>query len=156
MGVHGNSGFTKRCVEDDVSGFTTNARQCFELSASAGHLTAMPFDQLLAKGDDMLRLIVEEPKRTDMGLHPLKPQCHHGVRRVGGGKERPGGFIYANVGGLRGQHHGNQQLEWALPVQLCGGVWVSVAKTHKKIVACGLVHGQLRAVSVLRRKCQAV
>ncbi len=61
--------------------------------------------------------------------------------RVGDREQVPRRGIHADIGGLRRQHHRDQQLERRLVFQLGGGVRVGRLQAQKDFAAFGGVHG---------------
>ena len=61
---------------------------------------AVGIDQRAAQGDDVPRLRVEQADRADVTLQAVLAQCHHLFRRVDTSKQRSGGAIDADIGGL--------------------------------------------------------
>jgi hypothetical protein len=63
---------------------TTLARQRLQRVAVGGDRAAVPVDQRLAEGDDVLRLGVEQADRLDVLLQPLLAERDHRGGRVDG------------------------------------------------------------------------
>ena len=73
VGVHGNGGVAEGNVQDDVGGLAADARQGFEGGAVIGHFAAMLVDENLAHGQQVLRLVAEEPDGADGFGDVLQP-----------------------------------------------------------------------------------
>jgi hypothetical protein len=80
----------------------------------------MLVEQHLAGGEDVLRLGLEQADAADVRGEAVLAQGEHLLRRIGHGKQGGGGQVDALVGGLRRQHHGNQQLERSDVVEFRG------------------------------------
>src|ERR1700737_3757953 len=66
MGVHRNSGFAERRVQNDVGGLSADPRQLLEFLARRGYRAGVPLEQEPAGGNDVLGLAVVQPDRLDV------------------------------------------------------------------------------------------
>ena len=99
----------ERDVHHHIGGLAADAGQLFERVAISRHLSAMLGNQPLGERDHILGFHVEESDGPDVPLQPVLPQRHHLLGRFDLLEQFFGGLVDADVGRLRGQHHGNQQ-----------------------------------------------
>ena len=109
MRIDGKGFGPERDVEDDVRRLATDPGEGFEQVAINRYVAAMPIDKDLRERDDVLCLVIEQADGLDVIAHNVKSKVEHGLRIVGFGEQRAGGLVDADIGGLRGQHHGHQK-----------------------------------------------
>ena len=109
---------------DDVRGLARDAGQRHELLEPPRNLAVEVLDEHAHRSADRLRLLPEEPGRVDVALELLD---RDGEVVLGPpvlleeGRRDP---VDVHVGRLRGEHHGDEELEIAAEAQrdLCVGV----------------------------------
>ena len=125
--VHGNPlDLAERLAEHDVRGLASYAGQRREALHGVGHLSVELGDDDLAGPDDVLGLLVVEAQRTNVLLDFELV----GLGEVSGCRkaleQRRCRLVHPNVGGLRREDHGDQQLVGVGEVQR--GVRVAVVR----------------------------
>ena len=151
VGVHGDGGVAEGNVQDDVGGLAADARQGFEGGAVIGHFAAMLVDEDLAHGQQVLRLVAEEPDGADGFGDVLQPQLDHGLRGGGQRKEPSGDDVDALVGGLGREQHGGQQLIGAAVFQFGLGIGVGGGQTPEHLLAVRRAHAVGRGRGIRMR-----
>ena len=82
-----------------------------------------------AQGDEVLRLGIERPIVVEMYfLTPSSPSANRAAGVFGHWEQAACGLVHADVRGLGGQHHGDQQLEGAAVLQPRSSVAVEFAQ----------------------------
>ena len=109
VGVDRDGRLAERDVEHDIGGLAADAGQLLQRLARGRHLAAVIVDQLLRERDDVLGLGVEQADGLDEVAHLGLAELHHLLRCVGSGEQRGGRLVDTGVGGLRRQHHGDEQ-----------------------------------------------
>src|SRR5690606_25534292 len=107
------------------------------------YLAVVLLDQDAAGLDDILRLAVVQPDGLDVLTQALDAQGMNRLRGVGHGKQSVGGLVYADVGGLGREDHGNQQFERVAVVQFGDRLGIVLPGPAKDFMALGFVHCQL-------------
>ena len=110
MRVDCESLLTEPAVEHDISRLAAHARQADEVLARVGNLAGVFVDQQLTERDHVLRLRIEQADGLDVILQPVFAQRQHLLRRLDLPEQRARGLVHADVGCLRRQRHGHDQL----------------------------------------------
>ena len=140
MGIDGDGGPAKGGVEHHVGGLAADARQGFQRFAVFRHLAAVALQQDGAGLDDVLGLGVEEANGLDVTLDPVHPEAQHPLRGIGHRIEFIGRLVDADIGRLRREQHGDQQLERRVEIELCGGVGIVFPQPLQDLSAFLVVH----------------
>ena len=85
-----------------------------------------------AQRDHVLRLGVEQADRADVALQAVLAEIEDRLRRVGDRIELARGLVHAHVGGLRRQHHRDQQFERRGVVQFGGRLRDSSSRRRRE------------------------
>ncbi len=117
VGVDRQGWLAEGDVQDDVGGFAADAGQRLEGFAGTGHLAVVVLDELAGEFGDVFGLALPEAEGADdfadaggaEGGH-----CGRGRRR---GEQHGGDLVDADIGGLGGEHDGDQQGEGVLVMQ---------------------------------------
>ncbi|MCY1294272.1 hypothetical protein D9M70_435630 [compost metagenome] len=135
-----NGGLAERRIEDHVGGLAAHARQRFQRFAVGRDLAAVPLDQHAAGLDHMLGLGLVQADGLDVFAQPGLAEVQHLLRRVRDREQPARGLVDADVGGLRRQQHGDQQLERRTVFQFSGRGRVDFAQRLENGTALGGVH----------------
>jgi hypothetical protein len=127
-------------VEDHVRSLAADAGQGLKLLAGSRHLAAMLVDQCLGEGDDVLGLRVEQADRLDRFAKPFLAEIDHLLRPLDVLEQRLRRDIHADVGRLRGQHDGDEQLVGIGRFELGRGRGVRLSKPAEEFENLIAVH----------------
>ena len=101
MRVDGDGALAECDVEDDVGRLASDARQLLQRVAIAWHLAAILVDQDLRQRHDVLRLVIEQADRADVGNQAIDTEPGDRSRRVRDLEQPRGRLVDALVGRLR-------------------------------------------------------
>jgi len=110
VGVDRERFLAERGVQNDIGGLAADAGERLQLFPSARHFAAVSVDQRLAERDHVLRLGVEQANGLDRVSEAFLAQLNHLPGSRDAREQRSTGDVDAGVGGLRGQHHRDEQL----------------------------------------------
>jgi len=102
--------FAKGRVEHDVGGFPPDTGKRLQFLPSPRNFAAVIADQRFGKGDDILRLGVEQADRLDRVADLVFAQVDHLPRRPDMLEQGPGRDVDTRIGRLGRKHDGDQQL----------------------------------------------
>src|SRR5690625_375316 len=148
--VHGNGRFAEGGVEDHVGGLAADAGQRLQFLARARNLAAVVFDQDAAGGDDVFGLVVVQADGVDVALESVFAQVEDGPGGAGHREQLARGLVDADVGCLRGQGHGDQQLERRGVFQLGGRARIELAQAREHVDDVGFFHRAFLSVCARR------
>jgi hypothetical protein len=128
VGVDGDPGHVEGVPQDDVRRLAPDTREGDEIVETARHLTVEVLDDGGGHAQQAVRLRAEEPRRADPALqvHAIGLCQRHGIGVLA---EQPGrDGVHPTVGGLGGEHGGDEQLIRVGEVELAAGVGVGVGE----------------------------
>ncbi len=140
VGVDGDRRFAERGVQHDVRGLAADAGQGFQRLAVARHFAAVLLDEDAAGGDQVRGLRVVQADGVDVALQPGFAECQDPRRRVRHREQFPRRLVDADVGGLRREQHGGEQLEGRGVFELGGRMRVQLAQAAEELDAVGGFH----------------
>src|SRR5687767_6568320 len=108
--VDGDHGLAERGVEHDIRRLAAHAGQALERLALFRHLAAVLFEQDPGQRNDVFRFHAIQTDGLDERLKPRHAELHHLVWRIRLSKEPLRRLVHRLVGGLRREHHGDEQL----------------------------------------------
>src|SRR4051812_38050561 len=109
--VHDDSLRIAELGRDDVRGLARDSGQLDELLEPPRHPAVVHLEQALHRPADRLRLLAEEPGRIDVALELLDRDGEVILGPPVLLEQRRGDAIDVHVGRLRGEHHGDEQLQ---------------------------------------------
>ena len=130
--IHRERFFAKGSVEHDIGGLAADPGKRLQRLARARDFAVVLIDERLAEQDDILRLGVEQPDRLDRLAKLLLAEFDHLFRRSDPREQRAAGDVYTDVGGLRGQNDGDQQLVRVTELQLSRGRGIGLGQPPKE------------------------
>ena len=148
MRVHGHRRFAERRVQHHVRGLATDPRQGFQRCALTWHRAAVLLDKDATGRDHVLRLGIEQPDAADVSLQPRFAERQDRFGRIGHRIQPARRLVSPDLGGLRRQDDGNQQLERGRVDQLRGRMRVKFAQAAEQFMAVGGLHGVILACQV--------
>lgn len=144
MGIDGEGFLPERGVDHDIGGFAPDAGEGGQRVAILRHFSAEIADQYLRQGDDILRLAVEQADRLDMLLERVFAEIDHLLGRLDVAEQGTGRLVDADIGGLRGQHDGDQQLIVVAIFQFGDRRRIGFGQAAEKVEDLRLIHGGQR------------
>jgi hypothetical protein len=141
MGIDREGFLPEGGVEHDVGGLAADAGQGGQRVAILRHLAAEIAHQYFGQGDDILRLGVEQSDRLDVLLERILAQIDHLLRRFDLAEQGAGRLVDADIGGLRRQGDGDQQLIGIAIFQLRHRGGIGLCQAAEKVEDLALVHG---------------
>ena len=130
--IHGHGGLAESNVQNDVGCFASHAWQTFQSFSVGRNLALVSVKQDAAGLQDVLGLAAKQANGFDVAFQPFLPQVQQGLRRVGYREQGGRGLVHADVGGLRAQDDGDQQLEGGAVFQLAAWLGVGCLQGLKK------------------------
>ncbi|CAG6397921.1 hypothetical protein SCOCK_60254 [Actinacidiphila cocklensis] len=128
VGVHGDPRYAEGVAEDNVGRLAADAGQLDQVFEAAGDLAAEVVAQRRGQAEHRAGLGAEESRGPQDLLQRRRIGRRHRLRRRIQREQRRRRLVHPQVGGLRGQHGGDQQLEGILEVQLGVGVRIHLGQ----------------------------
>ncbi len=109
MGIDGHGGLAESDVEHDVGGFAADAGEGFEGGTIVRDFAVVLVEQGLGEGGDVFRLGLPEADGADVLGDAGLAEGDHGGGGGGLGIKPRGGLVHRDVGGLGGEHDGDEE-----------------------------------------------
>lgn len=122
MGIYSNCGVPERDVKNNVCCLVPDTRKGAERIKVLGNFTVEALDQLAAEANHVFRFVPVETDPVDIRDESLFTERENRLGGVRVSVKNLGGLIYALIGGLRGKHHGNEELKRRPIVQFAFGI----------------------------------
>ena len=105
--VDRNRWLTKGFVQYNICGLATDPWQAHQSVTCLRHLAAKLVEYHLTERDDILGFVAPQADRFDMLGDARLPQRYHRLRRIRDFEQLFGGFVDADISGLRRQSDGD-------------------------------------------------
>ncbi len=151
--IDGNGRVAERRVQHHVRRLASDARQAFERLAFGRHFAVVLIQQNAARRDHVLRLRAIQADGLDVVGDAFLAKIEHLLRRIRDGKHPAHRLVHGDVRCLRGQHHGDQQLERCRVFQFGRRMRVQALQRLVDRTSFGRIHaaklGLFRLIDVL-------
>lgn len=148
--IDGNSGLPKGFVQNDVCSLAADARQAHELVTRLRDFAAKLINDHLAERDDILGLVAPKPDGFDVTFDAFKAERQHLLRRIRDLEQPFGGFVHADIRGLRGERDRHDQRIRVHEVELGFRVRAILCEFSKKLSGFFFAEGAGRAFAFRR------
>jgi hypothetical protein len=140
MRVHGDGRLAEGDVQHHAGGFAPDAGQLLQRRALVRHLALMPLQQQFAGGEYVLRLGAIQAYALDMCDQAVHAEGEHLLRRARHPVQAARGQIYALVGRLGRQDHGDQEFERRAVFEFAARLRIRPLQALKDFPAFGRIH----------------